>query len=109
MVGLAETPRPPYYAVIFTSQQGSSLEGYDETSVEMETLAARQPGFLGLESVRGPDGLGITVSYWSSPDSIRAWKEQAEHRAAQRMGRERWYRDYRIRVCRVERDYGLSI
>ena len=69
----AKTPKPPYYAVIFTSHQ-SSAEGYAETSARMEELGREQPGFLGIESVRGDEGLGITVSYWSDLESIRAWK-----------------------------------
>jgi len=75
----------------------------------MVALAARQPGFLGIESARGPDGLGITVSYWRDAESIRAWKAQGDHQAAQRAGRERWYRAYRARVCRVEREYGFEV
>ena len=76
---LAPTPAPPYYAVIFTSHQASD-EGYAETSARMEELGREQPGFLGIESVRGGDGLGITISYWSDLESIRAWKAQAARR-----------------------------
>jgi heme-degrading monooxygenase HmoA len=70
----------------------------------MAELAARQPGYLGMESAR--DGLGITVSYWRDQDSARAWKAIAAHTAAQRLGRERWYADYRVRIATVQRDYG---
>ncbi|ABC82886.1 antibiotic biosynthesis monooxygenase family protein, partial [Anaeromyxobacter dehalogenans] len=73
----------------------------------MEALARVQPGFLGVESARGADGLGITVAYWRDEDAIRRWRELADHRAAQRAGRERWYRAYRVRVCRVEREYAF--
>jgi heme-degrading monooxygenase HmoA len=72
----------------------------------MLELAAAQPGFLGVESVRGPDGFGITVSYWESEESIAAWKAQSEHRAAQEGGKKTWYADYQLRVAKVERDYG---
>jgi heme-degrading monooxygenase HmoA len=103
---LARTPEPPYYAVIFTSlRTEDDAEGYGATAAEMERLAAQQPGYLGIESVRGTTGVGITVSYWESPEAIRNWKQVTEHRLAQRMGREKWYRRYRIRVSRVERDY----
>ena len=71
----------------------------------MAELAARQPGFLGVESVRGTDGFGITVSYWSSPEAIAAWKADVEHLAAQEMGRREWYEHYAIRVAKVERAY----
>ncbi len=68
-------------------------------------LAAQQPGFLGVESVRGADGSGITVSYWENEDAVRAWKRNVEHLDAQRQGREKWYTRYTVRVARVEREY----
>jgi len=74
----------------------------------MEELAREQPGFLGIESTRGPDGVGITVSYWSSREAIAAWKRHAEHRIVQATGRERWYRLYRLRIAKVETDYGFE-
>jgi len=103
----AKTPKLPYYAVIFTSHQANDA-GYAETSARMEELAQQQPGFLGIESVRGDDGVGITVSYWRDLESIRAWKAHAEHLQAQRRGQREWYSDYVTRVCKVEYDYTLS-
>ena len=82
-------------------------QGYGKMSEEMSALAAQQPGYLGVESARGADGLGITVSYWKDPASAIAWKAVAEHRTAQKLGREKWYAAYRTRVCVVERDYGF--
>jgi len=105
---IAATPRPPYVAVIFTSLRTPVDEGYAVTSEEMSTLAASQPGYLGMESARGDDGLGITVSYWRDLESVRAWKAVAEHVTAQRLGRQKWYRAYQTRVCVVERDYGFT-
>lgn len=96
------------YAVVFTSQRMAGDDGYAQTADEMVRLAALQPGFLGVESVRGDDGLGITVAYWRDEASIRGWREHADHQAAMRAGRERWYRAYRVRVCRVEREYGFD-
>ena len=104
MSHIANTPEPPYYAVIFTSQRSDSLDGYAETAARMLELAAAQPGYLGVESAR--EDLGITVSYWRDLESIRAWKAQAEHREAQRMGRQQWYSRYQTRIALVERDYG---
>src|ERR687884_413767 len=101
---IATTPPPPYVAVIFTSLRTPGDRGYAETAVAMNELAARQPGYLGLESAR--EGVGITVSYWRDEASARAWKQVAEHLAAQRRGRDVWYRDYRVRVATVTRDYG---
>jgi len=104
---IADTPPPPYYAVIFTSQRTNvDAVGYEATAARMVELAAQQPGFLGIESVRQPDGTGITVSYWETPEAVAAWKKQAEHVLAQKRGQSDWYRQYRVRVCRVERDYG---
>jgi len=101
---IAETPAPPYYAVIFSSLRNADIEGYAETAIRMVELAAEQPGFLGVESVR--EDLGITVSYWSDLESIRLWKSQAEHRLAQKMGMDKWYSSYKTRIALVERDYG---
>lgn len=103
---IANTPSPPYYAVIFTSLRTEVDQGYAVMAERMVALAAEQPGFLGIESAR--DGLGITVSYWESEEAIRQWKAVAEHRVAQELGRSKWYSAYKTRVCRVERDYGFE-
>ncbi len=105
MKTIAPTPEPPYYAVIFTSLRTSDDQGYADMAARMEALAAQQPGFLGIESVR--EGVGITVSYWDSLAAIRAWKQQSEHLQAQRLGRRSWYADFKVRIARVERDYGM--
>lgn len=99
-------PAPPYYAVIFTSQRTPGENGYDAMADRMVELGSSQPGFLGVESARGADGFGITVSYWSSPESIAAWRNYAEHRIAQEQGKSRWYEHYEVRITRVERAYG---
>jgi len=101
----ARTPEPPYYAVIFTSQRTEGDHGYEAMAQAMIELALRQPGCLGAESARGSDGLGITVAYFTDAASIGAWKQHARHLAAQRLGKERWYSHYALRVAKVERDY----
>jgi heme-degrading monooxygenase HmoA len=101
---IADTPTPPYYAVIFSSHRNDDIEGYAETAARMVELAAQQPGFLGVESAR--EELGITVSYWSDLESIKQWKAHAEHRVAQQMGMDKWYSSYKTRIALVERDYG---
>lgn len=103
---IAHTPQPPYYAVIFTSLRTEGDWGYDHMAERMLALAAEQPGFLGVESARTPDGLGITVSYWSSEEAISAWKSHADHKVAQETGQRVWYSDYHLRVARVEREAG---
>jgi heme-degrading monooxygenase HmoA len=99
----APTPDPPYYAVIFTSRRTNLTAGYDETSEKMIELAQQQPGYLGYESARGDDGLGITVSYWESEEAIANWKRNAEHRIAQQQGMASWYTEFITRVAKVER------
>ena len=104
----ANTPEPPYYAVIFTNQRTAGDDGYADTAERMVALAAQQPGFLGVESVRGADGLGITVSYWVSEEAIAAWRAHAEHAVAREQGRKHWYGQFSVRVAKVERAYGMS-
>lgn len=106
----AQTPAPPYYAVIFASQRSAedSLGGYAAMAERMVELAAQQPGYLGIESVRDADGFGITVSYWESVEAISAWKANAEHRVAQENGQRFWYRHYELRIAKVERAYSSS-
>jgi heme-degrading monooxygenase HmoA len=102
---MAATPQPPYYAVVFTSILSEDSEGYDEAAARMVELARNEPGFLGIETVR-EGRLGISVSYWATEEDVQRWKRQVEHRAAQQAGRDKWYDGYRVRVAKVERDYG---
>ena len=103
---ISNTPQPPYYAVIFTSLMSENDEGYKAMAEQMVDLVAKQEGFLGLESVR--DGLGITVSYWKDLDSIKKWKENADHQVARKNGREKWYSAFKVRITKVESDYGFN-
>jgi heme-degrading monooxygenase HmoA len=102
---IANTPEPPYYAVIFSSHRTDVNEGYEVMAMKMIELAALQPGFLGIESVR--EGLGITVSYWKDLQSIKKWKTNTEHLVAQKLGHEKWYSSFKTRIAKVERDYGV--
>lgn len=137
---IAQTPRPPYYAVIFTNLRTEGDKGYAEMADRMVELAAQQPGFLGIESARegsAPESAlppssspqdsplkssplksfplkssplkstGITLSYWQDLASIKAWKANVEHLEAQRLGHERWYSAFKVRIARVERDYEM--
>jgi len=102
---IANTPQPPYYAVIFTSHRTEGDNGYIKMAERMVALASEQPGFLGVESAR--EDIGITVSYWADLESIRSWKANVEHQEAQRLGHEKWYASFKTRIAKVERDYGL--
>lgn len=99
----------PYYAVIFSSRRTEAdAEGYQQMNERMSELAARQPGYLGIESYRNEKGEGVTISYWQSEEDIRNWKSHWEHLRAQWMGRQQWYEYYHLQVCRVERAYGFE-
>ncbi|MDQ6597608.1 antibiotic biosynthesis monooxygenase [Bacillus salipaludis] len=102
MSGIAKTPEPPYYAVIFASERTDGDKGYAKMADKMVELASQHYGFLGMESARD-EGLGITVSYWDSLESIREWKENSAHKIAQDKGKTVWYKNFALRVCKVER------
>lgn len=105
MSTIAKTPQAPYYSVIFTSLLNEDDTGYKEMSERMVVLASKQSGFLGIESAR--ESVGITVSYWANLESIKKWKTQFEHQVAQTIGREKWYSTYKVRIAKVEKDYGF--
>ncbi len=101
-------PAPPYYAVIISSRSsGVDGEAFAQMGARMAELGQRQPGYLGRESLTGPDGRELTVLYYTDEESISAWKVHPEHLEAQRLGRDRWYSAYDIEVARVERSYGF--
>ena len=94
------------YAVIFSSQRSTQdSAGYNHAANRMVELARQQPGFLGIESVRQADGLGITISYWKTLEDIQNWKQNSEHLSAQQQGREDWYTNYQVKICKIERQY----
>jgi heme-degrading monooxygenase HmoA len=103
----AKTPEPPYYAVIFTSLRTDIDNDYSAMAEKMVTSAIDQTGFLGMESVR--EGLGITISYWKTEEDIINWKNNAGHKLAQSLGKEMWYKSFKVRICKVERDYEFGI
>jgi len=107
---IAKTPQPPYYAVIFTSLRTDGEQGYSKMSDKMVALAKQQKGFLGVESVRNSHELsvGITVSYWDSLAAIKNWKLHLEHTEARNKGRDIWYTEFKVRICKVERAYDFE-
>ena len=104
---IAETLNTPYYAVIFTSILTDTTEGYGDMASRMEVLVNKQKGFLGFESAR--EEVGITVSYWESLEAIKKWKEEEEHSVARNKGRDLWYKSFKVRICKVEKDYGFGL
>ena len=105
MTDLAPLSEPPYFAVIFTTQRTEGDHGYDAMADKMAELAAKQPGYVGMDSARDAAGFGITVSYWRTEAALVNWKQVAEHLLAQKLGRDRWYSRYSLRVAKVERQY----
>ena len=101
-----------YTAVVFSSQRrtgpDAEHDGYEEMAARMFELASRQPGYRGIESVRGPDGRGITVAYFDSDQHARNWKQHPEHLEAQRLGRERWYESYELRIAECGRELRMG-
>ena len=104
---IADTPEPPYYAVIFTSERTPADAGYSEMSEVMIDEVKKQPGFLGFESAR--DTSGITVSYWKDYDAVLRWRNNLKHREARKLGKSTWYTKYKVRICKVERDYAWNV
>jgi heme-degrading monooxygenase HmoA len=104
---IVQTPEPPYYAVIFTSVRTEGDHGYAEMADRMVELAQQQDGFLGIESAR--EEIGISVSYWRDLESIQSWKDNLEHSVAREKGRAEWYKSFKTRIAKVERDYGFGI
>ena len=105
-VRFARTPRPPYYAVVFSSlRKDADPGGYREAFERMAALARSVPGYLGIEHARDAAGFGIAVSYWDSEQAIQDWKAQTEHASIRERGRWLWYRHFEVRVARVERAY----
>lgn len=100
-------PKTPYFAVIFRSVRTAVDDGYGETANRMEELAKNQQGFLGIESFSNDNGRRVTISYWQTEADIVRWKACAEHLLAQQLGKERWYSEYQLEVCRVERAYEM--
>ncbi|HWR94251.1 MAG TPA: antibiotic biosynthesis monooxygenase [Flavobacterium sp.] len=98
--------KPPYYAVIFTSNLSVNTEGYSEMGEQMVQLAQEQEGYLGIETARAE--IGITVSYWKDLESIKKWKGNLDHLVAQQLGRKNWYNNYTVRIALVEREYSFE-
>ena len=102
---MQQTIPPGSVAVIFMSKRNDS-DGYDEAVADMRLAAERFPGYVGIWSARGEDGVGITVSYWASDEAARAWKADAAHAAIREHGRAKWHDWYDMAIAEVTRSYG---
>ena len=93
-------------AVIFRSKRNDAdALGYAHAAAEMMKAAEQLPGYVGIWSARGTDGVGVTVSYWKDNAAAQAWKNNATHAAIRAQGRERWYDWYELVVAEVTRFY----
>lgn len=74
---------------------------------KLRDLAKTDYGCVEFTSVTEEDQ-EISISYWESLEQIKNWKVDAEHQRAQKLGRERWYRDYQVQIIEIVREYGTD-
>jgi len=92
------------YAVIFCAETKSLDAEYAATAARLEQLAREEFGCV--EFTSSTEGVReIAISYWPSLEHIEAWRKHPEHRAAQAVGKERWYAWYRVQIVEVLRTY----
>jgi len=106
---IVNTPKPPYVVAIFTSIRTSIEEGYEEMNTATFTEIQKMEGYLGFEAFRNENGFGVNVSYWEDMKSLWGWKNNLLHQKAQVLGKEKWYQNYKLRICTVERDYEFKL
>jgi heme-degrading monooxygenase HmoA len=95
--------------VVFRSRLKPGIEKEIEgTDARMAELAATMPGFVSYRQYASTDGEGVAVVEFESLEMAAAWRAHPEHREAQRLGRERWFTEYRITVCDAVRDYSFK-
>jgi heme-degrading monooxygenase HmoA len=85
--------------VFRSRRRAGSADEYAATAVEMFRLARTMPGLVDVKSFASDDGEHVTIATFADEESQRAWHEHAEHRAAQRAGRNRFYAEYSLQVC----------
>ena len=102
------TPEPPYYTVVFTSQRTAIDDGYSELNDDLYQEALTFDGYIGAETLRNAEGYGVAVLYWRDMESIQAWARYAKHIRAKQGGKDRWYEGYRVRIGKIEREYGME-
>ncbi len=104
---ITNTPTPPYYTVVFTSIRTAVQEGYSELNDELWVDAQKLDGFIGADSLRNEEGFGITVLYFKNMKTIKEWSRYQKHVGAKKLGKEKWYKNYSVRIAKVELEYGL--
>lgn len=105
---IVNTPKPPYVAAIFTSKRTSIEEGYAEMNEATFAEIEKIDGYLGYEAFRNAEGFGVNISYWKDVQSLLNWKNNQLHQKAQELGKKMWYKNYKLRICTVDRDYEFT-
>ena len=98
------------YAVIFEVEPEAGREqDYLDIAARLRPELEKIDGFISIERFKSlsQEGKILSLSFWRDEDAIARWRQQEQHQAAQRAGRDRIFRDYRIRVAAVMRDYGM--
>ncbi|MGH9111958.1 MAG: antibiotic biosynthesis monooxygenase family protein, partial [Acidimicrobiales bacterium] len=91
---------PGQVVTVFRSRvRPEATAEYEDRSAEVRALATTMPGFVDVKSFTADDGERVTLVTFADAESQRAWREQADHRAAQRAGRDRYYAEYSLQVC----------
>jgi heme-degrading monooxygenase HmoA len=96
-------------AVIFEVEP-AEREEYFRIAAELAPLLERIDGFISIERFQslGDPGRVLSLSFWRDEAAVAAWRAMEAHRVAQAEGRARVFRDYRLRVAQVVRDYGMA-
>ena len=94
--------------VLVSGRTGADAGGYAEAAAAMDRAAAAMPGYLGIDSARGEDGVGITISWWRDEAAALAWRDDPDHARIRDQGRAVWYDWYRVVVATVDRAYGWA-
>ncbi len=85
-------------------------EGYLDWAAELKSQLLQMDGFISIErfqSLTDPDKL-LSLQFWRDESCLAAWRNLEAHRAAQDAGRKTMFREYRLRIAQVIRDYGMN-
>ena len=95
---------PRAVVTVFRSRlRADAGDEYTAWAQRMLELAREMPGFVDFKIFHADDGERVSVITFESLETQRAWREHPDHRAAQRLGRERFYERYDIQVAEVVR------
>lgn len=94
---------------IFRSRlRDEGRDGYGEVAGEMDRLARSMPGFIEAKTYTADDGERVTIVTFADRASHDAWRDHPAHRVAQQRGRDEFYAEYRMQVCRCERSTSFT-